>query len=103
MSGVGVLMLCLWKEYSRQVMTAEGQKFAERMGSLFIEASAKTAVGVTEVFTQLVEKIMETPELWSNSTEGQSTSGGNGGMPGGVQVVEPGVDNVRLRDGGCAC
>jgi len=84
-------------------MTAEGRQFAERMDYLFIEASAKTAVGVTEMFTQLVEKIMDTPELWGSSTGGQSTSGGNGGMPGGVQVVGLAVDDSPHKDGGCAC
>ncbi|KAI0260477.1 ras family-domain-containing protein [Russula aff. rugulosa BPL654] len=34
------------EEYSRQVPTSEGATFAARMGCLFVEASAKTAVGV---------------------------------------------------------
>lgn len=53
------------KEFSRQVPAAEGAAFAARMDSLFIEASAKTAVGVTEAFQELVERIMDTPELWN--------------------------------------
>jgi Ras-related protein Rab-18 len=73
------------------------------MDSLFLEASAKTAVGVKEVFTEVVEKILDTPELWDNAARGQSTSGGNGGMPGGVQVVGLRADNLQHQDGGCAC
>jgi len=92
------------KEFSRQVTTAEGEQFAERMNSLFIEASAKTAVGVKEVFTEVVEQILDTPELWDNTAKGQSTSGGNGGMPGGVQVVGLRADNAQPQDtSGCAC
>lgn len=92
------------KEFSRQVTAAEGQQFAERMNSLFVEASAKTAVGVKEVFTEVVEQILDTPELWDTTAKGQSTSGGNGGMPGGVQVVGLRADNTQPQDAsGCAC
>ena len=71
------------------------------MSSLFIETSAKTSVGVRETFQEVVEKILDTPELWDNATNRpQNTSGGNGGVPGGVQIV--GVDNQN-PEGGCAC
>ncbi|KAF9074603.1 ras-domain-containing protein [Rhodocollybia butyracea] len=59
------------KEFSRQVPTAEAAAFAERMSSLFIEASAKTAINVKETFQGVVEKILDTPELWDNGA-GQS-------------------------------
>jgi Ras-related protein Rab-18 len=72
------------------------------MDSLFIEASAKTSVGVKEVFTEVVEKILETPELWSNNTK-HSTSNGNGGMPGGVQVLDLRSEAPPQAAGGCAC
>jgi len=91
------------KEFSRQVTSAEGQEFAERMDSLFVEASAKTAIGVKEVFTEVVEQILDTPELWDNTARGHNTSGGNGGMPGGVQVVGLRADNAQSQDSGCAC
>ena len=35
------------------------------MNSLFIEASAKTNKGVQEAFQKLVERIIDTPELWA--------------------------------------
>ncbi|RXW17379.1 hypothetical protein EST38_g8471 [Candolleomyces aberdarensis] len=71
------------KEYSRQVTVAEGQQFANRMKSLFIEASAKTAIGVKDIFRELVEEILNTPELWDNaSNKPQNTAHGNGGVPG---------------------
>ena len=34
------------------------------MGCLFVETSAKTAVGVSAAFRGAVERIVETPELW---------------------------------------
>ncbi|KAF7293247.1 hypothetical protein HMN09_01202900 [Mycena chlorophos] len=80
------------KEFSRQVSTAEGEAFATRMNSLFVEASAKTAANVKEVFTQCVERIMDQPELWETSAGGTGASTGSAGqkMPGG---------NVNLADG----
>ncbi|KAG6879432.1 hypothetical protein C0992_002698 [Termitomyces sp. T32_za158] len=92
------------KEFSRQVSTEEGQAFATRMKSLFIEASAKTAINVNEAFQEVVEQILETPELWEGQKAGQSTGGGRGGMPGGVQVV--GLSDQQghnAQHGGCAC
>lgn len=38
------------------------------MGTLFIETSAKTTVGVNDAFVELVRKIIETPELHSQPT-----------------------------------
>lgn len=92
------------KEFSRQVSTAEGQAFAKRMSSLFIEASAKTAIGVNEAFQEVVEQILDTPELWEGARGArQSTGGGRGGMPGGVQVVGLSDRQTTVQDGGCAC
>ncbi|TFK19241.1 ras-domain-containing protein [Coprinopsis marcescibilis] len=96
------------KEFSRQVSTTEGQTFAHKMNSLFIEASAKTAVGVNDVFAELVQKIMDTPELWDADANrgGQNTAHGNGGVPGGVQVVGLNLNQQEqgaAQDGGCAC
>jgi len=98
------------KEFSRQVSTAEGQLFAKRMSSLFIEASAKTAVGVNEAFQEVVENIIDTPELWEgasgrSSKDGgrQDTGNGRGGMPGGVQVVGLGEGQAQGQNGSCSC
>ncbi|KAF8151677.1 ras family-domain-containing protein [Crassisporium funariophilum] len=95
------------KEFSRQVPTAEAQQFATRMSSLFIETSAKTSIGVRETFQEVVEKIIDTPELWEGSAgvgRGHNTGGGGGGMPGGVQVVGLKDDQGQRQDGGaCAC
>ncbi|KAI0262114.1 ras family-domain-containing protein [Gloeopeniophorella convolvens] len=54
------------KEHARQVSTAEAAAYAARMGCLFVEASAKTAVGVRETFRDVLERIVDTPELWAS-------------------------------------
>ncbi|KAJ3820960.1 ras family-domain-containing protein [Lentinula raphanica] len=91
------------KEFSRQVPAAEAAAFAQRMNSLFIEASAKTSVNVQETFREVVEKILDTPALWDNgASKAQRTDGGRGGVPGGVQVV--GLSDEQAEQGGsCSC
>lgn len=49
------------KEFSRQVSFDEGQAFADRMGTLFVECSAKTNVGVVDIFQDLVRQVCATP------------------------------------------
>lgn len=61
------------------------------MDSLFVEASAKTAVGVREAFTEVVEKIIDTPELWapvSNTTPDRAKVKGSASqsMPGSITL-----------------
>jgi Ras-related protein Rab-18 len=46
------------------VPTAEGEAFAGRTGCPFVEASAQTAVDVTEAFNDVVARIIDTPSLW---------------------------------------
>ncbi|KAH9994327.1 small GTPase superfamily, partial [Russula compacta] len=53
------------KEYARQVSTEEAAAYAARMGCLFVETSAKTAMGVRQAFCDVLERIAETPELWA--------------------------------------
>ncbi|CAD6188167.1 unnamed protein product [Caenorhabditis auriculariae] len=51
---------------NRVVTRDEGLKFAKRHRTLFIEASAKTKEGVQLAFEELIEKIIQTPNLWEN-------------------------------------
>ncbi|OAX35965.1 ras-domain-containing protein [Rhizopogon vinicolor AM-OR11-026] len=93
------------KENSRQVPTTEGSAFASRQNALFVEASAKTAIGVREVFEELVGRILETPELWApispDSNVGLVKRGGEDGMPG---TIDLGRDTAAVDDGGsCSC
>ncbi|KAJ7475089.1 ras-domain-containing protein [Mycena galericulata] len=90
------------KEFSRQVPTSEAEAFAKRMNSLFVEASAKTSVGVKEAFTDVVERIMDIPELWDSTPGVGSAAKASGGqMPGGnVNLAE---ENEQEGGGGCSC
>ncbi|KAI6140178.1 ras-domain-containing protein [Pisolithus tinctorius] len=93
------------KEHSRQVSTSEGQTFATRKECLFLEASAKTSVGVREVFEDLVKRILETPELWAPVTPesgGGKRGDGEDGMPG---TIDLNGRSAQEDDGGvgCAC
>lgn len=95
------------QEFSRQVPTSEGEAFARRMNSLFIETSAKTAVGVSEAFKEVAEKIIDTPELWapptsqpaSGSASGNRTRANDNSMPGSINLNS---DEPQSQDG-CAC
>jgi len=98
------------KEFSRQVSTSEGEAFARRMHSLFIETSAKTAVGVAEAFKELAEKIIDTPELWAAgpASPAPRVGGGNTNRTHTADSVMPGSINLSSNDpnvesGGCSC
>lgn len=55
-------------EAARQVTRAEGLDFARAHGCLYVESSAKSDIGVTECFEELVRKILETPGLLSEGS-----------------------------------
>lgn len=88
--------------------TAEGQAFATRMGALFIEASAKTAVGVEDAFRDVVARIIDTPELWQAAPRAGAGAGkasarrdsGNDDMPGSIDLHQ---EQDEAEGGGCAC
>jgi len=91
------------KEFSRQVSFTEGQQFATRQNCLFIEASAKTAVGVRDAFQEVVTKILDTPELWQPVTAnktGRTAQQSNQTMPGSVDLHE---SSHAEESGGCMC
>jgi Ras-related protein Rab-18 len=70
------------------------------MDSLFIEASAKTAVGVQEAFEEVVRKILETPELWAPVTPARKPTLVSKGMPGTVHLAD---DGEVGGSAGCSC
>jgi len=61
------------KESSRVVTYKEGAALAQKLGTLFIECSAKTRSGVKDAFEELVVKIIETPSLWQKSPANKAT------------------------------
>ena len=58
---VPTLKMTSQKGHMRQIPTAEAAAYASRMGAIFVEASAKTAVGVREVFRDTLERVLELP------------------------------------------
>jgi len=57
-------------ESNREVSRAEGQQLAKKFGCLFVETSAKANVAVGQAFEELVQKILETPDLVSSTGAG---------------------------------
>ena len=47
----------------RAVSRREGESWARAKGMLFLESSAKTKVGIDEVFNEMLMKIFENPTL----------------------------------------
>jgi len=59
----------------RVVSRKEGETWAKQRGMIFIETSAKTKVGIQQVFSETIEKIMERPELLSSSVSSGTRKG----------------------------
>ena len=58
----------------REISWQEGAAWARGRGMLFSETSAKTNDGITQVFDEVVQKILENPILLSSTAPGTSTS-----------------------------
>ena len=61
-----VLVLCGNKadlEAERSVSKREGEAWAKQRGMLFIETSAKTRLGISQVFNEMLLKILDNPAL----------------------------------------
>jgi Ras-related protein Rab-18 len=54
-------------DQQRVVQREQAEEWARSQGMLFMEASAKTSAGITQVFNEVVTKILETPILLSNT------------------------------------
>ncbi|ORY46148.1 ras-domain-containing protein [Rhizoclosmatium globosum] len=77
--------------YSSNPSWKEGEAFAKRMGTLFIEASAKTRAGVKEAFLEVVRKIIETPDLYQKPAGNRAPT----------NVVNLDAQNENAEGGGC--
>ena len=53
------------------VTRAEAEDWARRHGTIFVESSAKSAVGVAQAFAEIVDKILENPVLLASTTPGR--------------------------------
>ena len=94
--------------------TSEAAAFAGRAGCLFLEASAKTAVGVTEAFNDVVTRIIDTPSLWSEEKAtktktssapaprpaANATTTAHANMPGNIDLSQSQDEEASA---GCSC
>ena len=58
---------------NRVVLTKEGENLAKENGTLYIETSAKTNVGIESVFEELVNKILDNPSILSKVIKPKAT------------------------------
>ena len=72
-NGEGVVKLLVGNkiDLDRQVPREEAEAWARSQGMLFLEASAKTRMGIRQCFMELVQKIVENPELLVNTVPGR--------------------------------
>ncbi|KAJ1807580.1 Vacuolar protein sorting-associated protein 21, partial [Coemansia sp. RSA 2599] len=92
---------------SRQVATATARAYAESMGLLFLEASAKTGEGVVETFTEIAKKL-DLNQIASSTRaarSGQLNSGSvNVNLLGDAGLNADGSDGSgRASADNCAC
>ncbi|KAF8471915.1 rab protein [Kalaharituber pfeilii] len=85
------------KTASRAVKPEEGAALAELHGAMFVEVSSKTRENVRRPFVDVVDKVVETPELLSPGLARRGT----GGADGTVNVGGSGAGEVVAS--GCAC
>ncbi|KAF9581829.1 Ras- protein Rab-18 [Lunasporangiospora selenospora] len=78
------------KESSREVSKQEGQEFARKLQTLFVECSAKTKFGVQQAFDELVQQIIDTPSLWQK----QATTNVR---------IQSNTNDVSQEYSGCSC
>jgi len=67
--GKDVVKLLVGNKIDQQRLVDRGtaNAWARDKGMLFMEASAKTKEGITQVFTEVVQKVLENPTLLSNT------------------------------------
>lgn len=73
-NGEGVVKLLVGNKIDlaeRQVHREEAEAWARSQGMLFLEASAKTRTGIKQCFMEVVQKIVEDPELLTNTVPGR--------------------------------
>ena len=58
-------------DLDRQVERERADAWARSHGMLFLEASAKTRLGIRQVFMEVVQKILENPDALANAVPGK--------------------------------
>uniref|UniRef100_A0A7S2UMV5 Ras-related protein Rab-18 n=1 Tax=Attheya septentrionalis TaxID=420275 RepID=A0A7S2UMV5_9STRA len=72
-NGEGVIKLLVGNkiDLERKVPREEAEAWARSQGMLFLEASAKTKKGIRQCFMEVVQKIIEDPDLLLNTAPGR--------------------------------
>mmetsp|Transcript_30272 Transcript_30272/g.36980 ORF Transcript_30272/g.36980 Transcript_30272/m.36980 type:complete len:217 (-) Transcript_30272:312-962(-) len=72
-NGEGVVKLLVGNkiDLDRKVPREEAEDWARSQGMLFLEASAKTKLGIRQCFMEVVQKILEDPDLLTNTAPGR--------------------------------
>lgn len=68
-------------DQERTVARNDALDWAKNRGMLFMEASARTKEGISQVFTEVVQKILENPTLLSNTRPAKPGSRNNLSSP----------------------
>ena len=58
-------------DLDRIVPQEEADNWARSQGMLFLEASAKTRLGIRQVFTEVVKKMLENPDILNSAVPGK--------------------------------
>ncbi|KAF2070129.1 hypothetical protein CYY_008552 [Polysphondylium violaceum] len=85
---------------NREVSREEGAEFAKKKAMLFIEASAKTKMGIQQAFEELAHKILETPSLANEADNNKKSNRMNGNTD---DKVKFNADQAQPDSGGCSC
>jgi Ras-related protein Rab-18 len=61
-------------DLERKVPKEVADQWARQHGMMFLEASAKTKLGIRQVFVEVVKKMLENPTVLSNAVPGRPTT-----------------------------
>lgn len=78
-------------DLERNVPKEQADAWARSQGMLFLEASAKTRLGIRQVFMEVVKKMLDNPETCASATPGKPK----------LQIKQPGRPSLEDDDGGC--
>lgn len=77
-------------DLDRKVERERAEAWARSHGMLFLEASAKTKLGIRQVFMEVVQKILDNPDALANAAPGKPKVQIRRPMPGPMDDDEPG-------------
>lgn len=107
-NGEGVVKLLVGNkiDLERKVSRETAENWARSQGMLFLEASAKTKMGIRQCFMEVVQKIVEDPDLLNNTAPGSNANTGKMAIKpidGRRSVRDLGAANYDDDDGGYCC